>query len=90
LLTKPSAKRAPPRVVADRVLLQQAAGLHVGSFSLRHEPARSATLAAVLMARRAGIPVPFDPNLRISFWASHETLKEQTLRLWQIADVIKV
>jgi fructokinase len=42
------------------------------------------------MARRAGIPVSFDPNLRISFWASDETLKEQTLRLWQIADVIKV
>jgi fructokinase len=66
-----------------------AAALHVGSFSLRREPARSATLAAVLIANRARVPVSFDPNLRISIWESAEALKKQTLRLWRCANIIK-
>jgi fructokinase len=66
-----------------------AAALHAGTFSLRHEPARSATLAAVLIANHARVPVSFDPNLRISLWPSDAALRKQALRLWRCANVIK-
>jgi fructokinase len=66
-----------------------ATALHVGSFSLRHEPARSATLAAVLIANHAQVPVSFDPNLRTSVWRSGDALRKQALRLWRCANVIK-
>ncbi|MBV8223969.1 MAG: hypothetical protein JO232_02135, partial [Verrucomicrobia bacterium] len=63
--------------------------LHVGSFTLRHEPARTATLAADSIANHAQVPVSFDPNLRMSIWSSGDMLREQALRLWRRANVIK-
>jgi fructokinase len=66
-----------------------AAALHVGLFTLRYEPARSATLAAVSMANRAQVPVSFDPNLRTSIWSSGDVLRKQALRLWRCANIIK-
>jgi fructokinase len=56
-----------------------AAALHVGSFTLRHEPARSATLAAVSIANHARVPASFDPNLRTSIWSSGDVLRKQAL-----------
>lgn len=42
--------------------------LHLGSNCLAREPARSASLRAVSLARRAGAGVAFDLNLRLPLW----------------------
>src|SRR6516162_9265798 len=61
-----------------------------GHFALRYEPARSAILAAVAIARKAGAAVSFDPNLRVSLWSSPDVLRAEALGLWQMSNVIKV
>ena len=43
---------------------------HVGSLSLTDEPARSATLAALAVAREAGCTLSYDPNYRANLWPS--------------------
>lgn len=43
---------------------------HVGSLSLTDEPARSATLAALDLARRSGCTLSYDPNYRGDLWKS--------------------
>ena len=40
---------------------------HFGSISLIQEPSRSATLAALRIARKHGLTISFDPNLRPPF-----------------------
>lgn len=49
-------------------LLQRAKILHVGSLSLTHEPARSATLHAIARAQELGLMISVDPNLRAPLW----------------------
>ena len=45
-----------------------ASWLHVSGICLRLSPAREATLAAMERAKRAGVPVSFDLNLRLENW----------------------
>jgi fructokinase len=63
---------------------------HFGSISLINEPARSATLHAVQVARQAGLLVSYDPNLRLNLWPDAETAKAGMLLGWEHAQVIKV
>jgi fructokinase len=71
-------------------LLDRSAVVHVGSTALTREPSRSATLAAVEAARRAGALVSVDPNLRPSSWPSMEAAVLEIAPLLQAADVLKV
>jgi len=64
--------------------------LHVGSLSLTHEPARSATLEAVRLAREAGALVSYDPNHRPHAWDSPGDALEQMLALLPSAELLKV
>ena len=52
---------------------------HFGSLSLTHEPARSATLTALKLARQRGMLVSYDPNLRPPLWASLTEAKARIL-----------
>lgn len=64
--------------------------LHVGSLSLTDEPARTATLHAVSVARQAGALVSYDPNYRSSLWPSESEAIEQMTMLLQQADLVKI
>ncbi len=64
--------------------------LHVGSLSLTDEPARSATLRAVGLARSAGALVSYDPNWRASLWPSQEVGLERMASLLGQADLVKM
>lgn len=72
-------------------LVIRARFLHVGSLSLTHEPARSATFGAVIAAKQAGVYISYDPNWRESLW---ENRTEEARRLiWELlsyADLVKV
>lgn len=63
---------------------------HYGSITLIGEPSRSATLAALEHARRAGALISYDPNLRLALWPSADAAREGMLVGWQYADLIKV
>lgn len=74
----------------DQELLSTARILHFGSLSLNHEPARSATWAAIESARQAGALISFDVNYRPALWddpAEAITLTQQTIPM---VDMIKV
>ncbi|KYH33779.1 carbohydrate kinase family protein [Neomoorella mulderi] len=64
--------------------------LHFSSVSLTVEPARSATLEAVRLARAAGAVISFDPNLRLSLWPDPERASKEILAAVKLADVVKL
>ncbi|MED4205602.1 aminoimidazole riboside kinase [Neobacillus mesonae] len=64
--------------------------LHFGSISLISEPAKSATIHAVGLAKKAGMLVSYDPNLRLGLWDSEEQAKETILETLPYADILKV
>lgn len=67
-----------------------AALFHFGSLSLTHEPARSATLRALDLAREKGCLISYDPNLRPPLWPSLDRAREAMLSVMDRADVLKV
>lgn len=64
--------------------------LHFGSLSMTHEPARSATRAAVVKAQEAGVLISFDPNIRFALWESKEEAKQNILWGMKHADILKI
>ncbi|MCQ3980670.1 MAG: hypothetical protein DPW09_45270, partial [Anaerolineae bacterium] len=74
----------------DRGLLQQAAVLHFGSVSLSVEPSRSATLAAVRLAREAGALISFDVNYRPSLWPNPAEALDVILAVLPQVNLLKV
>lgn len=63
---------------------------HYGSISLISEPCRSAHLAAMRAAKKAGILLSYDPNVRLPLWPSAEAAREGIQSIWKEADLIKV
>ncbi|MDI3338929.1 MAG: carbohydrate kinase [Sphaerobacter sp.] len=73
-----------------RALAQGAAALYLSSLPLTAEPACTAALEAVAAARRAGIPVCFDPNPRPQQWGRATAGRGHCLAVLRAADVVKV
>ncbi|EFJ09296.1 hypothetical protein SELMODRAFT_428214 [Selaginella moellendorffii] len=74
----------------DEELISKASVLHYGSISLISEPCRSAHLAAMDVASKAGVLLSYDPNLRLPLWPSAEEARKGILSIWDRADLIKV
>ena len=64
--------------------------LHFGSLSLTADPARSATIAAVELARRNGALISYDPNYRASLWPDEQTAVDWMKALMPKVDVLKL
>jgi fructan beta-fructosidase len=64
--------------------------LHYGSLSMTHEPARTATKAAVLKAKEAGVMLSFDPNIRFALWESKEEARQSIYWGMNYADILKI
>lgn len=64
--------------------------LHFGSISLIDEPAKSATLKAVELARKHGLLVSYDPNIRLSLWPSEQFCKKAIEDTLGLADIVKI
>ena len=74
----------------DRELISHSDILHFGSLSLTDEPARSATMEAVLLARRSGAIIAYDPNYRPLLWTSKEAAMEQMRIPLPLVHLLKV
>ncbi|MBM7703146.1 aminoimidazole riboside kinase [Metabacillus iocasae] len=64
--------------------------LHFGTISMISEPARSATIKAVKLAKENGVVVSFDPNIRLTLWKEKDALKETIIEMIPYADVLKI
>jgi fructokinase len=74
----------------DASLFANARAFHFGSLSLVEEPARSATYAAIEMAKQAGALVSFDVNYRPTLWSSPHEAQAEIRRILPLADLLKV
>lgn len=63
---------------------------HYGSISLIAEPSRSATLEALERARRRGLLISCDPNLRLPLWPSAARARAGMREALRHAEVVKI
>lgn len=63
---------------------------HFGSLSLTDEPVRSATMYALSAAKRKGILISFDPNVRLPLWKSKKEAIEQIKVGLSYCDILKI
>ncbi len=63
---------------------------HFGSISLIQEPARKATLKALNLAKKLGLAISFDPNLRPSLWPSLKQARKVILENLHWCDILKI
>lgn len=89
-LRKPGADSLLEAADIDVHNLARARIVHFGGVLLSSEPARSACFAAAASARRAGVLVSFDPNVRPALWQSHEEMKRITLAGCASATLVKL
>lgn len=74
----------------DEDYIGSAKVFHFGSISLISEPSRSATLTAVNAAKKNGLLISYDPNLRLSLWTDSHAAKQGIMLGWQHAQIIKI
>ncbi|EYU19503.1 hypothetical protein ABFS82_06G113600 [Erythranthe guttata] len=74
----------------DTDLIKKATIFHYGSISLIEEPCKSTHLAAMGIAKNAGILLSYDPNLRLALWPSEDSAREGIMSVWDQADFIKI
>jgi sugar/nucleoside kinase (ribokinase family) len=69
---------------------EQASVLHFGSISLIENPAQEATARAIELARKHGVLVSYDPNIRIGLWETAEHCKNKILQTLHWGDIVKI
>ncbi|MCU0514027.1 MAG: PfkB family carbohydrate kinase [Anaerolineae bacterium] len=78
-----------PEDVAFTVL-DEARAFHFGSITMIAEPARRATLAAADYARRKGLFISYDPNLRLALWPDAAAARAGMRLGFEYATLLKV
>lgn len=73
-----------------RELIKNAELFHFGTLSLTDEPARTATMQAVELARKSGLLISCDPNLRLPLWDSAQNAKKWMTWAVDQADIVKI
>lgn len=86
----PSADRFLTEDDVEDVLFETHNLLHFGSISLISEPAKSATQKAVKLAKKKGLIISYDPNLRLSLWKNEDHAREEIKNMLGQADVLKI
>lgn len=74
----------------DEASIAGAKLLHYGSISMIAEPARSATLHAIGLARAHGVRRSYDPNLREPLWPGREDARAGLLLGFEHAEIVKI
>ncbi|MGE5612902.1 MAG: PfkB family carbohydrate kinase [Bacillota bacterium] len=74
----------------DESLIKSSRIFHFGSLSMTGEPARSATLKALEIAKDSGAVISFDPNLRPPLWKSLDDARAQMRKGLEYANILKI
>lgn len=74
----------------DEELLRETYAFQFGSLSLTNEPSRSATRAAIGIARQAGALVCYDVNYRPTLWKDAREARQMAQDFIPLVDMIKV
>ncbi|BAB05576.1 aminoimidazole riboside kinase [Halalkalibacterium halodurans] len=86
----PSADRFLEKGEIAPTLFEEHGVLHFGSISLISEPARTATRHAVSLAKKNGLMISYDPNLRLNLWEDEEQARLLITSMLGEADVLKI
>lgn len=86
----PSADMLLTEDEVDMDAIRNASIFHYGSISLIAEPCRSTHLKILDEAKKAGVFLSYDPNLRTPLWNSPEDAKAGIMSIWDTADMIKI
>jgi fructokinase len=87
---KPGADTQLTPQEVDTAIIDNTRILHVGSLSLTHEPARTATLYAIKRAKSNGAIISYDPNYRAMLWNNELEAAVHMRALISLCDVIKL
>ncbi len=87
---KPGADIMYSADMVDEDAIRKARVFHFGSLSLTDEPARSATMKMLQIAKDAGVVVSYDPNYRAPLWSDEKTAKKMMLEGMTYADILKI
>ncbi len=74
----------------QKASIEKSAALIVGSVALAAEPSRSAIRSAVDSAKKAGVPVFFDVNVRPTLWSESATAAEICYNVARECTVVKL
>lgn len=86
----PSADMLLVEEEVDMDAVRNASIFHYGSISLIAEPCRSTHLKILDEAKKAGVFLSYDPNLRLPLWESAQAAKAGIMSIWETADIIKI
>ncbi len=87
---KPGADTCLRPEEVDEALLASARVFHFGTLSLTDEPAASATRRAIELAKKHGLLISLDPNLRKPLWKREEDAKAAIEWSLHQADIVKI
>lgn len=74
----------------EETYIKKAKIFHFGTLSMTHEGVRKATYKALEIAKKNGLLITFDPNLRPLLWDSLENAKAQMEYGFTYCDVLKI
>lgn len=74
----------------DEEILKNARIFHIGSLSLTDEPAKTATLTAIEIVKKAGGLISYDPNYRANLWHGRSDAIPLMKSIFPFADTVKV
>lgn len=74
----------------NRDLISASCIFHFGSVSMTDEPSRTATLAALKMAKECGCIISFDPNFRPFLWDDEKSASLLMTSVLPYCDILKV
>jgi len=63
---------------------------HYGSISMISDPSYSATLKALEYAKKHGLVISYDPNVRLSLWKSENQVKQRIIEGLHNSDLVKL
>lgn len=86
----PSADRFLSEEDLNEEVFEKSKVFHFGSISLISEPSKGATIKAVELARKHGLIVSYDPNLRLNLWESPEEARRTIVSMLDKVDVLKI
>lgn len=87
---KPGADTCLTPEEIDESLIADAKIFHFGTLSLTDEPAASATRRAIELAKKHGLLISLDPNLRKPLWKREEDAKSAIEWSLKQADIVKI